>query len=147
MTPMHRIEELCETIRRTAVIPHAVAAADKIEMLCRAHMFDHAAKGFDWPAYGFTRRETTMLQTMESRMGETCSRSHLMDALYGGEPEADEPDDSILNVWVCKIRYKLEKLSLPYEIRNLHGHGYRLCQKPSYIHALASAQDQQHQAA
>jgi two-component system cell cycle response regulator CtrA len=55
-----------------------------------------------------TRKEYEVLQLLALRRGVTLSKEMFLDKLYGG---LDEPEVKIIDVFVCKIRGKLKKLT------------------------------------
>lgn len=55
-----------------------------------------------------TGKEFEVLQLLASRKGVTLSKEMFLDKLYGG---LDEPEVKIIDVFVCKIRGKLKKLT------------------------------------
>ena len=59
-------------------------------------------------AVPLTRKEFEVLQLLASRRGVTLSKEMFLDKLYGG---LDEPEVKIIDVFVCKIRGKLKKLT------------------------------------
>lgn len=42
---------------------------------------------------------------------EVCSKTLLMDAIYGGRP-GDAPEDRIIDVYICRMRRKLEPFGI-----------------------------------
>lgn len=55
-----------------------------------------------------TSKEYDVLLLLASRRGVTLSKEMFLDKLYGG---LDEPEVKIIDVFVCKIRGKLKKLT------------------------------------
>lgn len=55
-----------------------------------------------------TRKEYEVLQLLAMRRGVTLSKEMFLDKLYGG---LDEPEVKIIDVFVCKIRGKIKKLT------------------------------------
>lgn len=53
-----------------------------------------------------------------------ASYSLLMEAVYGGRPDCDQPASNVLHVLVGKMRPKLQKLGI--EIETVWGTGYRM---------------------
>ncbi len=68
-----------------------------------------------------TEKEFFLLEYLESRHEETASREEILAYLYG----ANQPDQKILDVFICKIRRKLRLLGAPGAIETVWGRGYR----------------------
>ncbi|MGX9145905.1 winged helix-turn-helix domain-containing protein [Mesorhizobium sp. 128a] len=85
-----------------------------------------AASGFV-EAGGKKRRlppaEARLLTTLALDPSKVFSKEDLMDHLYGGE---DEPDQKIIDVFVCKLRHKLLEMNGGLDVvRTVWGRGYR----------------------
>lgn len=52
-----------------------------------------------------TEKEYLILELLVMKRGRVCTKSELMNHLYGG---LDEPEEKIIDVFVCKMRRKLE---------------------------------------
>ncbi len=74
-----------------------------------------------------TRRQTQALAGLVKVYPRVARKEFLMDYIYGNEPEADEPELKIIDVFMCKIRKILEPLG--YGIDTIWGVGYRLKDK------------------
>jgi two-component system cell cycle response regulator CtrA len=71
-----------------------------------------------------TSKEYQMLEVLSLRRGATLSKDMLLNHLYGG---MDEPDQKIIDVFVCKLRKKLSLATNGAEyIRTVWGRGYQL---------------------
>jgi two-component system cell cycle response regulator CtrA len=67
--------------------------------------------------------EAKLLTTLALDPARVFSKADLMDHLYGGE---DEPEQKIIDVFVCKLRRKLVDLNNGLDvIRTIHGRGYQ----------------------
>lgn len=82
------------------------------------------------------------------------SRTRLMDAIWRGRP--DGPDESVLDVYVCRLRPVLAEIGADVWIKNHHGRGYSLeppgdpfatCQVPVKLWHDAIALARRHDAA
>jgi two-component system cell cycle response regulator CtrA len=72
-----------------------------------------------------TRKEYKILELLALRVGKVVSKEMFLDHLYGG---LEEPDDKILDVFICKLRKKLECASEGKKyIGTEWGRGYFLC--------------------
>ncbi len=70
-----------------------------------------------------TPGEAALLTALARRPGQTLSKLQIMDALYGG---TDEPDIKIVDVWVNKLRRKIERATGGLDcIVTEWGRGYR----------------------
>jgi two-component system cell cycle response regulator CtrA len=80
-----------------------------------------------------TEKEYLLLELLAMRAGRVCTKQQIMDHLYGGR---DEPEEKIIDVFVCKIRRKLGELS--WVIGTVWGRGYLLRTdqpSPAYVAA------------
>ena len=74
-----------------------------------------------------TAREFDVLALLASRAGRVLSRELFLDHLYR---EHDEPEIRIIDVFVCKMRRKIDRLGGAGHVATVHGVGYVL-QDPS----------------
>jgi len=74
-----------------------------------------------WRVWHLTAQEEKILQALMS--GRLCSKDYLMDFLYAMSP-AKEPGIKIIDVFVCKLRNKLENHNIA--IDTVWGRGYRM---------------------
>jgi two-component system cell cycle response regulator CtrA len=73
--------------------------------------------------FDLTRSEEALLSPLMTRA--LCSKEHLFDSLYlCFEDRASEPSIKIVDVFICKLRDKLEKYGVTIETR--WGWGYYL---------------------
>jgi len=71
-----------------------------------------------------TRREYQILEIMGLRLGSTLTKEMFLDRLYGG---MDEPEQKIIDVFMCKVRKKISALSGGADyIDTIWGRGYCL---------------------
>lgn len=77
-----------------------------------------------------TGKEMTLVEALARSFPKGQTKNQLMDACYGG---MDEADIKIIDVFVCKIRKKLDAIGV--RIDTIWGHGYALAvkQKPRMI--------------
>jgi two-component system cell cycle response regulator CtrA len=69
-----------------------------------------------------TRKETDFAEFLLMR-GEGATREEILAYLYG---TAAQPEQKILDVFICKIRRKFRNLGAPNAIATQWGRGYRL---------------------
>ena len=71
-----------------------------------------------------TRKQYQILELLSLRKGITCSKNLLLTNLYGG---MDEPENKIIDVFICALRKKLAKASEGKNyIETVRGQGYVL---------------------
>lgn len=74
-----------------------------------------------------TSKEYTILELLALKKGTTISKEQFLNYLYGG---LDEPEMKIIDVFLCKIRHKLENLGGQEYIQTVWGRGYVLKDMP-----------------
>lgn len=72
-------------------------------------------------AVHLTTKEYAILELLLMRRGTVLSKENFLDHLYGG---MDEPDAKIIDVFVCKLRKKLQQAGAPNVIGTVWGRGY-----------------------
>ena len=72
--------------------------------------------------FGLTGQEGRLFGMLMKR--EVVNRHAAMDALYGDRPDGDEADIKIVDVYICKIRKKLERFEIAIEL--VRGQVYRM---------------------
>lgn len=70
-----------------------------------------------------TGKEFSILELLVLRRGTVLTRDAFMNHLYGG---LDEPEMKIIDVFVCKLRKKLQRTGVDDLIINVWGRGYML---------------------
>ena len=70
-----------------------------------------------------TGKETSILELMAMRKGVTVSKEQFLNNLYGG---IDEPEQKIIDVFMCKLRKKLKDIVGEDYISTDWGRGYHL---------------------
>lgn len=70
-----------------------------------------------------TRKEYEIVELMALRLGQTVTKEQVFGQLYGGP---DEPEMKIIDVFICKIRFKLRAMGAGGHIQTVWGRGYRL---------------------
>ncbi len=75
-----------------------------------------------------TGKEYALFELLALRKGTTINKEQFLNHLYGG---MDEPEMKIIDVFLCKIRRKIEKLAPTEEyIQTVWGRGYILKDLP-----------------
>lgn len=78
----------------------------------------------DGALLSLTTKEYAILELLALRKGQTLNKASFLNHLYGG---VDEPDLKIVDVFICKLRKKLEKISGGETfIETVWGRGYVL---------------------
>ena len=73
---------------------------------------------------GLTTKEYEVLQLLATRQGTPITKDVFLSHLYGG---MDEPDQKIIDVYICKLRRKLLEASGGKDyIETIWGRGYVL---------------------
>ena len=70
-----------------------------------------------------TGKEYQMLELLSLRKGTTLTKEMFLNHLYGG---MDEPELKIIDVFICKLRKKLQKAAGDHHIETVWGRGYVL---------------------
>ena len=71
-----------------------------------------------------TAKEYQMFELLCLRQGKVVSKEHFLDHLYGG---LDEPEVKIIDVFICKLRKKIEGDDVSSSlIKTVWGRGYRI---------------------
>ncbi|MBR4932266.1 MAG: response regulator transcription factor [Alphaproteobacteria bacterium] len=82
----------------------------------------------DGKVLNLTSKEYSLFELLALRKGTTINKEQFLNHLYGG---LDEPEMKIIDVFLCKIRRKLEKLTSNEEyIQTVWGRGYILKDLP-----------------
>jgi two-component system cell cycle response regulator CtrA len=74
-----------------------------------------------------TKKEYQIVEILALRKGAVLSKEAILDHLYGG---LDEPNPKIIDVFICKIRKKLQTLGVEDFIETNWGRGYMVIGHP-----------------
>lgn len=80
-----------------------------------------------------TEKEYLILELLAVRRGRVCSKNSIMGHLYGG---MDEPEEKIVDVFVCKLRRKLGRQASMIE--TVWGRGYMIQERIPPLSAQAA---------
>jgi two-component system cell cycle response regulator CtrA len=83
-----------------------------------------------------TAKEYGILELMVLRRGTTLSKEVFLDHLYGGR---DEPEQKIIDVFICKLRKKIQAVGGGPGIETVWGQGYVLREPEGGKPGLAEA--------
>jgi two-component system cell cycle response regulator CtrA len=70
-----------------------------------------------------TGKEYGILELLSLRKGTTLTKEMFLNHLYGG---MDEPEVKIIDVFICKLRKKIEQMTGENYIETVWGRGYVL---------------------
>jgi two-component system, cell cycle response regulator CtrA len=90
----------------------------------------------DGQALKVTAKEYGILELLALRRGTTLSKEVFLDHLYGG---IDEPEQKIIDVFICKLRKKIQAVGGGPGIETVWGQGYVLRDPPGGATGLAEA--------
>ena len=83
-----------------------------------------------------TAKEYGILELLALRRGTTLSKEVFLDHLYGG---IDEPEQKIIDVFICKLRKKIQAVGGGPGIETVWGQGYVLREPQGQAPGLAEA--------
>ena len=118
--PFHRKELLARAralVRRAGGWSHAVLESGPIKMDTTANSVEVDQKTVDLTAY-----EYRLLEYLIIHAGEVCSKSRLTEHLYA---EDDDRDSNVIEVFIRRLRTKLDPHGTLTPIDTLRGRGYR----------------------
>ena len=120
--PFHRDELVARIhaiIRRSKGHSQSVIRTGKINVNLDAKTVDVAGQ-----AVHLTGKEYQMLELLSLRKGTTLTKEMFLNHLYGG---MDEPELKIIDVFICKLRKKLQQATGGnHYIETVWGRGYVL---------------------
>jgi len=120
--PFH-YEELCArmhaVVRRAGARENSCLTLGKLTLdLGSKTVFANGAK------VALTVKEYEMFEMLMLRKGNALSKETLLERLYGG---IDEPEQKIIDVFICKLRKKLTAATGEHYIKTVWGRGYEIC--------------------
>lgn len=71
----------------------------------------------------FTAKEQAVMEILAMKIGKPISKENFLSLLYSGY---DDPEIKVVDVFICKIRRKLEKFTERNYIKTVWGRGYIL---------------------
>ncbi|OYY04543.1 MAG: two-component system response regulator [Acidocella sp. 35-58-6] len=83
-------------------------------------------------AVPLTKKEYQIAEILALRKGAVLSKEAILDHLYGG---LDEPNPKIIDVFICKIRKKLQMLGVEDFVETNWGRGYMVIDHRSDVNA------------
>ena len=120
--PFHRDELVARmraVLRRSRLHAKSIITTGKISV-----DLDAKTVAVDGEQIGLTTKEYEVLELLSLRKGMTLTKDVILNQLYGG---MDEPNEKIIDVFVCKLRKKLglDTDAQDY-IKTVWGRGYEL---------------------
>ncbi len=97
---------------------------DEISVLVAAYAMPTV--GDDWAKYGLTASELRLVELLNAKRGRIVTRSAMMNALYFDRNPDDEPEQKIVDVYICRIRKRLAGSDIVIDA--VPGLGYRMAQ-------------------
>jgi two-component system cell cycle response regulator CtrA len=97
---------------------------ERIRQLEQILVPDDAVTHVEW---GLTASEAKVFAHLTTR--DICTKQSIMYALYTGRIDED-PEPKIVDVFICKIRKKVEKYGV--QIETVWGQGYSLTNRADY---------------
>ena len=88
---------------------------------------DYNEAVIDGVSVRLTRKESQTLAAIVKVHPRVASKEFLMDYIYGLGPEVDEPEEKIIDVFICRLRKTLKPFG--YGIDTIWGIGYKLKDK------------------
>ena len=105
-------------------IPHDFERmSDEISTLTSAYLLPSPLPD-EFDNIGITKSHMRIVALLHARLGRLVSKSAIFDAVYFDKSECDIADIKIIDIFICKIRPKLE--STPYRIETVWGQGFRM---------------------
>jgi two-component system cell cycle response regulator CtrA len=121
--------------RMRSVVRRSVVQSDSLVQL--GDLGVNLATGdvsFSDAAIRLTRKEFSILELMVRRRNQMVTKQTILNHLYGG---TDEPCAKIVDVFVCKLRKKLEHAGLVGAITTIWGGGYMMAEMNARIPAIS----------
>jgi len=136
--PFHKEELVARiraVIRRSQGHAHALIRTGEISVNLDAKTVD-----VNGARVHLTGKEYQMLELLSLRKGATLTKEMFLNQLYGG---MDEPEQKIIDVFVCKLRKKLAAAANgKHHIETVWGRGYVLRDpQPAFQEAASTATD------
>ncbi|MGI4796834.1 MAG: winged helix-turn-helix domain-containing protein [Janthinobacterium lividum] len=105
-------------MRRSRGISDPVVRVDGLQVNLNTHDVS-----YDGRAIHLTGKEAAILELLVTRKGQVLTKDAFLNHLYGG---MDEPEPKIIDVFICKLRKKLQNAGAGNMIGTCWGRGYVL---------------------
>lgn len=116
--PAELVARIQAILRRSSGFAHPVTQVGDL----RLDLNSHTVTVHDQPVH-LTGKEFSILELLVLRKGVAQTKETFLNHLYGGR---DEPDIKIIDVFICKLRKKLQAAGADNLISTVWGRGYIL---------------------
>lgn len=101
-----------------------ISAREKLAWVCGTDVEDQVRLV---RSYGLTATEAQMYLILDRAEGKTLSKETILRRMYATSRSTDEmPSEKLIDVFVCKLRAKLEAANAACKIETMWGLGYRM---------------------
>ena len=114
--PAELLARLQAVVRRSRGISDPVVRVDGLQL-----NLNTGEVSFEGRAIHLTGKETAILELLVTRKGQVLTKDAFLNHLYGG---MDEPESKIIDVFICKLRKKLQNAGASNMIGTCWGRGY-----------------------
>lgn len=119
---LHSLEETRGAFWSDADVPESVEEMKAtVEYITGDSLVD---QGEVMQRFGATQKEAKLFLILERAKGSVVSKDQIMSRLYDARQIDEVPDLKIVDVFICKLRAKIENRG--YKIKTLWGAGYSL---------------------
>lgn len=118
INPAELVARIRAILRRSSGFAHPVTQVGDLKM----DLNSHTVTVNDQPVH-LTGKEFSILELLILRKGVAQTKETFLNHLYGGR---DEPDIKIIDVFICKLRKKLQAAGADNLISTVWGRGYIL---------------------
>ena len=105
-------------VRRSARVSKPITCIGELHLNLSSHDVSYAGQELR-----ITAKEFAVLELLVLRRGAVLSKDAFLAHLYGG---MDEPESKIIDVFICKLRKKLQIAGAPEIISTIWGQGYTI---------------------
>lgn len=118
------IDEMHGLLAKSALQPSVLREIHSITTEIMAISKSEPATGFDWSEYELSRKELQICKVLHRALNREFSQEQIYSELYWDDD--DGPDVKIIDIFVFKIRQKLDFFKCPFAIETVWGQGYRM---------------------
>ena len=116
-------------VRRSAGIAEPVIRAGDLRINLNSREVSHAGRRIQ-----LTSKEFAVLELLVLRRGQVLTKDIFLNHLYGG---IDEPEAKIIDVFICKLRKKLQAAGSDKLVETVWGHGYSIREEEGKVAAMS----------
>ena len=128
------VARLHAIVCRSVGIADPVACLGELQINLNSHEVSYAGQ----PVH-ITAKESAILELLILRRGTVLTTDTFLNHLYGG---MDEPEMKIIDIFICKLRKKLQAVGAPEIISTVWGCGYTIHEEktvPAVLPKLAAS--------